>query len=53
MDTRLSFPADIPALRALWSLAFGDDGAYVDNFFTPITARTGCWYWRRRGRSAL
>ena len=33
MDTRLSFPADIPALRALWSLAFGDDGAYVDNFF--------------------
>ena len=33
MDTRLSLPADIPALRALWSLAFGDDGAYVDNFF--------------------
>lgn len=30
---RLSRPADIPALRALWDLAFGDDGAYVDNFF--------------------
>ena len=33
MDTRLSLPDDIPALRVLWSLAFGDDGAYVDNFF--------------------
>lgn len=34
METlRLSRPEDIPALRALWSLAFGDEGAYVDNFF--------------------
>ena len=31
---RLSAQADIPALRELWRLAFGDDGAYVDNFFT-------------------
>ena len=30
---RLSRPEDIPALRELWYLAFGDDGAYVDNFF--------------------
>ena len=30
---RTSTPADIPALRALWQLAFGDSDAYVDNFF--------------------
>ena len=30
---RLSVPGDIPALRELWALAFGDAGAYVDNFF--------------------
>jgi len=30
---RLSTPADIPALRRLWELAFGDGGAYLDNFF--------------------
>ena len=30
---RLSTPADIPALRRLWNLAFGDGGAYLDNFF--------------------
>lgn len=30
---RLSTPADIPAQRALWQLAFGDDDAYVDNFY--------------------
>lgn len=34
METlRLSRPEDIPALGELWRLAFGDDGAYVDNFF--------------------
>jgi len=32
-DVRLSTPQDIPALRELWCLAFGDSGAYVDNFF--------------------
>ena len=31
---RPSVPADIPAQRQLWQLAFGDDGAYVDNFYT-------------------
>ena len=31
--TRPSVPADIPAQRQLWQLAFGDDGAYVDNFY--------------------
>lgn len=30
---RLSTPEDIPALRQLWELAFGDSGPYVDNFF--------------------
>ena len=30
---RPSVPADIPAQRELWALAFGDDGAYVDNFY--------------------
>jgi len=30
---RTSLPADIPALRGLWQLAFGDSDAYVDNFF--------------------
>ena len=30
---RLSQPGDIPALRELWALAFGDSGPYVDNFF--------------------
>lgn len=30
---RLSRREDIPALRKLWALAFGDAGAYVDNFF--------------------
>jgi len=33
MTIRLSTPADIPALRSLWELAFGDGGAYLDNFF--------------------
>ena len=31
---RPSVPADIPAQRQLWQLAFGDDEAYVDNFYT-------------------
>ena len=30
---RLSVPSDIPVLRELWALAFGDSGPYVDNFF--------------------
>lgn len=30
---RLSAPSDIPALRRLWELAFGDGGPYLDNFF--------------------
>ena len=28
-----SVPGDIPTLRELWQLAFGDSGPYVDNFF--------------------
>ena len=30
---RLSTPEDIRTLRCLWTLAFGDGGAYLDNFF--------------------
>ena len=30
---RLSTTTDIPALRRLWTLAFGDSGPYLDNFF--------------------
>ena len=32
LQTRISTPADIPRQRELWQLAFGDGGAYVDNF---------------------
>lgn len=34
MEVSLSRREDIPRLRELWFLAFGDDGAYVDNFFS-------------------
>ena len=30
---RPSVPGDVPRQRELWKLAFGDDGAYVDNFY--------------------
>ena len=30
---RPSTPADIPAQRELWTLAFGDPAAYLDNFY--------------------
>lgn len=30
--TRASQPSDLPRIRTLWALAFGDTGAYVDNF---------------------
>ena len=33
MNIRLSTTADIPAMRRLWTLAFGDGGPYLDNFF--------------------
>lgn len=33
LQTRLSVPADIPAQRALWQLAFGDSDTYIDNFY--------------------
>ncbi|MEA4934749.1 MAG: GNAT family N-acetyltransferase [Lawsonibacter sp.] len=34
INVRPSIPADIPAQRELWKLAFGDSGDYVDNFYT-------------------
>ena len=33
IQLRPSVPDDVPRQRELWSLAFGDDGAYVDNFY--------------------
>lgn len=33
LHTRISTPGDIPRQRELWQLAFGDSGAYVDNFY--------------------
>lgn len=33
LKTRLSTPADLPAQRQLWQLAFGDSGDYMDNFY--------------------
>ena len=33
IQIRISRPEDIPRQRELWQLAFGDDGAYVDNFY--------------------
>ena len=33
INMRASVPADVPRQRELWKLAFGDDGAYVDNFY--------------------
>ena len=33
LQTRFSVPADIPAQRVLWKLAFGDTDEYLDNFY--------------------
>ena len=33
VNIRVSVPEDVPAQRELWRLAFGDSGAYVDNFY--------------------
>ena len=33
IQIRTSRPEDVPRQRELWQLAFGDDGAYVDNFY--------------------
>ena len=33
LHTRISTPGDVPRQRELWKLAFGDAGAYIDNFY--------------------
>ena len=33
ITVRPSVPEDVPALRGLWKLAFGDSDAYLDNYF--------------------
>ena len=30
---RPSVPEDVPVQRTLWSLSFGDDRAYINNFY--------------------
>ncbi len=34
LQYRLAKNQDIPTLKELWGLSFGDEGAYCDNFFT-------------------
>lgn len=34
LTVRPSVPEDVPAQRELWKLAFGDSGAYIDNFYS-------------------
>jgi len=33
IQVRVSVPEDVPAQRRLWKLAFGDEDAYLDNFY--------------------
>ena len=33
IQIRISRPEDVTRQRELWRLAFGDEGAYVDNFY--------------------
>lgn len=33
IQVRVSTPEDVPAQRRLWKLAFGDEDAYLDNFY--------------------
>ncbi len=34
MVLRVSVPTDVPALKQLWKMAFGDEDAYIEHFFT-------------------
>ena len=34
MTLRVSVQADVPALKQLWKLAFGDEDGYIEHFFT-------------------
>lgn len=36
MKLRHACPRDIPALKELWSLCFGDEAAYIDLFFADL-----------------
>lgn len=38
MRLRTSHAGDVPRLRELWKLAFGDEDAYIDHFFTRYYA---------------
>lgn len=39
---RLWQPEDKPELKALWELAFGDDGEYIDTFFRSFLKEDSC-----------
>lgn len=36
MEFRTGLPADVPGLKALWALCFGDDPGYIDRYFEDL-----------------
>lgn len=36
MEYRTGFPSDVPELKKLWQLCFGDDPDYIDRFFEDL-----------------
>lgn len=36
MNLRAAHSADVPALKALWALCFGDEASYIDRFFEDL-----------------
>ena len=41
---RPSVPEDVPVQRTLWSLSFGDDRAYINNFYNFSRCINTCIY---------
>ena len=36
MEYRTAFPSDVPALKSLWAICFGDEADYIDRFFEDL-----------------
>ena len=36
MSLRIAHSADVPTLKALWALCFGDEASYIDRFFEDL-----------------
>lgn len=36
MEYRTALPSDVPGLKTLWAVCFGDDDAYIDRFFEDL-----------------